>query len=424
MGNIAATVNTELPKSSRQFGTISLFLNRKGQAWSGNVSFPHRPIRYHHFENSVLKMDFSLAWRPLFIQLKHNWPHPMEWLKVTLSGKRVYYAGLGYGDLASLFDQYYVPFIFSETGILSFLDSNEYEVVKAANKIIDDNEPHFLTSSDMTPPSIKSLFDEIKKCWHKWQYFYKYDLSRLLQCQVNVLPPDSMICDYDVFPVIISTGCLYNCGFCKAKDGTEYALRTHAQIKTQTQTLLQRLQNEIVTFKGTFLGNQDGLCAPEETIFYAVEMVKEQLPTVKNCFLFGSVESLMSKSEKFFEILTQKGLDFYINIGIESLDKSVLELIKKPLAENMIHKAWERINHLNKVFPRVEISVNILANTRLPKSHWNILVKHLNDESSCSRGPIYLSPYNEKLGRDFFQIAKNIKKETSRPVRIYNFVPL
>jgi len=100
-------------------GLVRIFLDRKGQKECGIFSFPARPRRYHQLELLGLVIHFSTAWRPIFIRGSRQWPNVLEWIKVTLSGTRFYYVSLGYGDLASLFSQYYVPCPFDGQEVLS-----------------------------------------------------------------------------------------------------------------------------------------------------------------------------------------------------------------------------------------------------------------------------------------------------------------
>ncbi len=404
---------------------INFGLNRAGQPECGSYSFPVRPLLYHQLDIPGLTIHFSPGWRPLFIQgTTSSWPHPMEWVRIGLSGSLAYYSALGYGDLASLFQQFYVPVpldngkevkdLLSPKGL-----SATYEVLRLFQSL-----PKYLegskNSSSVSCPDFNYLGRQVS--W--WQKFYLQRLLRILKCKVNVLPPDSMMCDYHIFPVILSTGCPYNCGFCKVKDGTGFALRSLREIEGQVNELACTLWDEIPFFKGVFLGNQDALLAPGELIFEVLELVIKSVPLAKNVFLFGSVDGLLLKGMDFFQELNRAGLNFFVNIGIESLDINVLQALKKPLTKEQVERAWEKINFLNSSFDRLEFSINILASSRFPESHWHTLLERLTKENASPRGPIFLSPYNESIGRAFFQRAKHVKQNTKRPVGIYNFVAL
>ncbi len=398
---------------------VKILFDRKGQISTGNFSYPARPIRYHRLETKELIMDLSISWRPIFLQLNRNWPNPLEWLKITLSGQPVYYSSLGYGDLASLFEQFYVPCLLNDLETGGFFSHPEKKAACRAASLMN-NLGTTLINSGLK----KSLAKKIIRHQSYWQKFYKYELTRLLQCRINVLPPDTMICDYDVYPIITATGCLYNCGFCKAKDGTEFLLRTPSQIKHQAESLAGLLGQETDTYKGLFIGNQDGLNSPIELIGYACEIGSKLIPQLKNCFIFGSIESLLAKPDSFFADLEATGLNTYINIGIESVDKSVLNFIKKPVGLHAVRQALEKISRINHTFPRIEISCNILANSEFPSSHWQSLTEYLKNDPDTAKGPIYLSPFQQSINRKFFQLAKSIKRQTHRPIRIYNLIPL
>ena len=371
-------------------------------------------------ELSGLVVHFSTAWRPIFIQGGGQWSNPLEWIKVTMSGTRLYYASLGYGDLASLFSQYYVP---------CPLDGQE--VLSAFNPLLQTGVRKALKALDKLPELLKKAGEEgnahlkdISKATSRWKRFYLFELPRILKCKINVLPPDSMICDYNLIPVIVSTGCLKNCGFCTVKDGTEFKVRSRGRIKTQVEEITSALERELESYRGAFIGNLDALYAPDDLLFYAIDILRQKAPWIKNFFMFGSVHSLLEKDLSFFKNMNAIGTNFFINIGIESLDIDTLALIKKPVSLQKVEGAWEKIGLLNSTFPCLDISLNILANPAFPASHWEQLLLKLEDEGSSPRGTIYLSPLYAPVGRWFFELAKSIQIRSKRPVRLYNLVGL
>ncbi len=401
-------------------GPVRIFLDRKGQDECGIFSFPARPRIYHQLELLGLVIHFSTAWRPIFIQGSRQWPNPLEWIKITLSGTRFYYASLGYGDLASLFSQYYVP-----------CPVDGQEVLSSFNPLLQTGVRKTLQALDKLPELLKKSEEEgnahlkdISKAIGRWKRFYLFELPRILKCKVNVLPPDSMICDYNLIPVIVSTGCLKNCGFCTVKDGTEFKVRSRARIKTQVEEITSALERELESYRGAFIGNLDALYAPDDLLFYAIDILRQRVPWIKNFFLFGSVHSLLEKDLSFFKNLNALGVNFFINIGIESLDSDTLALIKKPVSLRKVEGAWEKIGLLNTAFPCLDISLNILANPAFPASHWERLLLKLEKDSRSPRGTVYLSPLDAPVGRWFFDLVKSIQIRSKRHVRLYNLVGL
>ena len=393
--------------------------NRQGQKECGNFSFPARPARYHHVETEDLTIHFSLAWRPIFLQAKKCWPNPAEWLKISLSGRPLYYSSLGYGDLASLFHQFYVPI---ELGPQRDVSANNVNERVAAKMALSKMEA--LAGANAGAEEKDPLWGKVIGGLRFWNRFFIVKFPSLLRAKVNVLPPDCMLCDYDVFPVILATGCLYNCGFCRFKDGTDHSPRTKMEIESQTDRLLHTLRDEKTMFKGVFLGNQDALGVSDGLIFYAIALVREKMPWIKNVFLFASADSLLKKDMSFFSHLEESGLNYFINVGIESVDETTVALLKKPVSKDRVMAAWHFINLINQRFPQVEISLNILVNQGLPHSHWTELFELLQEETPFPKGTIYLVPFDEPIGRYFFNKAKAVRMATKRPVRIYNLIGL
>lgn len=401
-------------------GKVRILLDRNGQKDCGVFSFTTRPVRYHHLELFDLVIHFSTAWRPIFIQRSRQWPNALEWIKITLSGTKFYYASLGYGDLATLFGQYYVPCPMDGREVLSSFDPLSQIGVRKTLKTLDEL-PELLKKAE---GGGGGQLEDICEAIASWKVFYLFELPRILKCKVNILPPDSMICDYNVLPVIVSTGCLNNCGFCTVKDGTEFEVRPMGNIKAQVDEITSALERELESFRGAFIGNLDALFAPDDLLFYAIDILRQKAPWIKNFFLFGSVHSLLEKDLSFFENLNALGANFFINIGMESLDNKTLALIKKPVSLRKVESAWEKIELINMTFPFLEVSMNILASPAFPASHWQRLILKLEKESHSSRGTIYLSPLDAPVGRWFFDLVKSIQIRSKRPVRLYNLVGL
>ncbi len=399
---------------------VRILLDRKGQKECGIFSFPARPTRYHQVELPSLVIHFSTAWRPIFIQGSRQWPNSLEWIKITLSGTRLYYASLGYGDLASLFSQYYVPCPLDGREVLSSFNPHLQVGVGKTLKALDELPEVLKMAAEEGNGHLKEICEAIVR----WKRFYFFELPRILKCKINVLPPDSMICDYNVLPVIVSTGCLNNCGFCTVKDGTEFKIRSRSEIRTQVDEITSALERELKSYRGAFIGNLDALCAPDDLLFYGVDILRQRVPWIKNFFMFGSVHSLVEKDLSFFKKLNSLEANFFINIGMESLDSKTLALIKKPISPQKVEGAWKKIELLNSLFPYLDVSLNILASPAFPASHWERLILKLENEGRSSRGAIYLSPLDAPVGRWFFKLAKSIQIRSKRPVRLYNLVGL
>nr|CBX29241.1 hypothetical protein N47_J02220 [uncultured Desulfobacterium sp.] len=63
------------------------------------------------------------------------------------------------------------------------------------------------------------------------------DIHSIIGSSISVLPPDTRHSDYDVIPVIIADGCIYNCNFCSVKSGEKINIRDEANISRQLNHL-------------------------------------------------------------------------------------------------------------------------------------------------------------------------------------------
>ena len=381
----------------------------------GLFSFPVRYGIYHQVEIYDLVLHFSPSWRLTHIQSKNQaWPHPLEWIKIGLGGTKIYYSAIAYGDIAALFQQHYIPICETYPQIAPYENPFKLKIVKDV-----------IRKTDNLPYIFKNYgFNEIANGLFNWRNFYINGIFKLLKSKVSILPPDTMICDYQVLPVVISTGCLHNCGFCTVKDGTEFKKRKIKDIIEELEGLKDIFAKDLSQIKGVFLGNLDSLHCEDELIFKVIYESKRVFPKIKNFFLFGSVTSFLKKKESFFKELENLSSNFFINIGIESLDEDTIRLLKKPETQKDIINTWHRISYLNKKFLSSEITVNILISEKFKNAHLDKLINTLSRESSFPKGTIYLSSLNEPYKRVHFEMAKKIKMATSRDVRLYPLVTI
>ena len=394
---------------------IKITKNLKGTKECRLFSFPVRFGTYHKIETAELELHLSPSWRLTHIQSKSPlWPHPLEWIKIGLGGTKTYYSTIAYGDIAALFQQHYIPICEKYPQIAPYKNPFEAKVIKDV-----------LTQVNNLPIFFKEMgLPEIGDALLHWKVFYISGLFKILKSRVSILPPDAMICDYQVFPVVISTGCLHNCGFCTVKDGTEFNMRPIKEILWQIKELKNAIKKELSQIKGIFIGNLDALSCDDNLIFKTIEECKKHFPSVKNFFLFGSVTSFLKKDEAFFKELDDFLLNFFINIGIESLDEQTIKLLKKPEKTKDIINAWHKANYLNRQLLYTEITTNFIISENLRKAHLDKLIHILALEQTFPKGTIYLSSLNEPYKRSHFEMAKKIKKATARDVRLYPLVTL
>ena len=76
---------------------------------------------------------------------------------------------------------------------------------------------------------------------------------RILKAQVTVLQPDCRHVDYDVIPVMISEGCLYNCSFCEVKSGMDLSFRSRDEITEQLIALREFFKADLLNYNSIYL---------------------------------------------------------------------------------------------------------------------------------------------------------------------------
>ncbi len=113
-----------------------------------------------------------------------------------------------------------------------------------------------------------------------------------------------------------------------------------------------------------------------------------------NCFLFGSVTSLLAAPESLFNSLQNLGVFIYINIGLESPDQQTLDILGKPISSSMVTDAFRRIQDINRSYSNIEITVNLLMDDDLPEGHYKETEKLLRETQTFqqNKGSVYFSP--------------------------------
>ena len=139
-------------------------------------------------------------------------------------------------------------------------------------------------------------------------------------------------------------------------------------------------------------------------------------------FLFGSVDSLLNAGNCLIEALNQLPLYTYINIGFESADEATLTQINKPLEIQKIESAFQMMLDVNRNYPNVEITANILLGDELRPEHYQSLIDlvHYGLDRFYSKGAIYLSPLmTSRNHRILLQKFSEIKKQSRLPTYLY-----
>jgi radical SAM superfamily enzyme YgiQ (UPF0313 family) len=267
------------------------------------------------------------------------------------------------------------------------------------------------------PKRLKDLFIRVTEKDQEALRQRSDQLHHLIGGQVTVLPPDTRHVDYEVIPIIVADGCLYNCGFCQVKTGQDFTPRTSKDILEQIKNLKQFYGQDLHNYNAIFLGQHDALSAGRELLELAARNAYELFEFERsylrgtNLFLFGSVDSMIHSEERLFESLSALPFSTYINIGLESNDSSTLEVLKKPVSVEKVREAFNRILDINRRYEKIEVTANFVFGRDLPPGHLPSLLELTRHQlnSSYNKGAVYLSPLMEEGMRD-----KESKRELLR----------
>jgi hypothetical protein len=395
---------------SYSFDDLIITLDKEGSQEFYKVSFPFRYGRFSEIKTSDFIFQFNLEGEIKFIQgIGQTWPHPAEWLKRTKGNDWIYYSSGDYKDIHDYFGEYYFPCLpypsnsiigdnpFSENALHFALESWQWLQTKIKIRF-----------PGVYPKSLKDFLTSVIENDQKTLRLKSDHLHHLIGGPVTVLPPDTRHVDYEVIPIIVADGCLYNCGFCRVKTGEDFTPRTSKDIIGQIKNLRQFYGKDLHNYNAIFLGQHDALSAGRELLEVAARNAYELFEFDRsylrgtNLFLFGSVDSMIHSEERLFESLNVLPFSTYINVGLESNDSSTLEVLKKPVSVEKVREAFNRILNVNRRYERIEVTANFVFGKDLPPGHLPSVLEltRYKLNSSCDKGAVYLSPLMEEGMRD------------------------
>ena len=404
---------------SYPFDNFIITPDKKGSREFYKVSFPFRYGCFSEIKTPTHIFQFNLLGEIKFIQgIGQTWPHPAEWLKRTAGNDWIYYSAGDYQDIYDYFGEYYFPYFSYPSN--SIMDGNPFSdhVVNSAMKswpLLQAKIKKLIPK--VKPKRLKNLLIRVTEKDQEALMRRSNQLHHLIGGQVTVLPPDTRHVDYEVIPIIVADGCLYNCGFCRVKTGQDFAPRTSKDIIEQIKNLKQFYGKDLHNYNAIFLGQHDALSAGRELLNLAArnayEIFEFERSYLKGAslFLFGSVDSMVHVEEKLFESLNALPFSTYINIGLESNDSSTLEVLKKPVSVEKVREAFHRILEINRRYEKIEVTANFVFGRDLPSGHLPSLLELTRHKlnSPYDKGAVYLSPLMEEGMRD-----KESKRELLR----------
>ena len=420
-------------KTSR-LHNMRVTLNREGSQKYTKSSYPVRYGRYSEIEFDNFRFQFNLNG-----EVKHisgtgpEWPHPAEWLKRTLGNDWIYYStGSYYSGVVDLFGEYYLPCPAYPTNTLFKEDPFGQPGVTSALQRLEELGSRIQTISQITDDGeqqdIKNFLAAVARN-RKDHLRQRADrLHRILKAKVSVLPPDCRHVDYDVIPVMITEGCLYNCSFCEVKSGMDLVCRTRDEIREQLYALQELLGPDLYNYNSIYLGQHDALGADSDAIFYAAEQAYEIFSIGKSymleprLFLFGSPDSFLEKEKNFWINLNRLPFYTYVNIGLESFDNETLKFLKKPVQAAETRKAFTHMLAINKNFQNIEITANFILGEGLPADHIPSLVKHAGQvlKQAVGKGCIYISPLKgSRKGKEMLDTFRGLKQKSRLETLLY-----
>ncbi len=414
---------------------FTLTLEKEGHREFAKVSYPIRYGRFAEIKTLEYLFQFNLNGELKYLQgLRRNWPDPTEWLKRTVGNDWIYYSAGDYKGVYNLFGEYYFPCLSYPSNSLFTENPFEEKAVKSAWRAWDDLREKI--KQRITQASSKGSRDFLTRVVENDRIRLQtkaQKLHRLIGGRVTVLPPDSRHVDYDIIPIILADGCLYNCGFCRVKSGQTFALRTRQNVLEQIWNLKKFYGFDLPNYNALFLGHHDALRVDREVIELAAteayELFEFERSHMKEprLFLFGSVDSLLGSEEVLFESLNQLPYHIYINVGLESADPETLALLRKPLSVARVNEAFDRITEINRSYERIEITANFVLAGDLPESHFSSLLDLAGNRTDLhySKGGIYLSPLVKEESnsgerkRDLIRKFNELKTQIHTPTFIY-----
>jgi hypothetical protein len=395
---------------SYQIDNLIITLNKEGSREFSKVSFPIRYGFFSKIKTPEYLFQFNLNGEIKFIQgLTQTWPHPAEWLKRTIGNDWVYYSAGDYKGIYDYFGEYYFPYLsYPSNSIMNGDPLNDDSVILAKTSLRALQAKIDILISGRKPKSLKDFLTRVVRNDKEALGRRADELHRLIGGQVTVLPPDTRHVDYEVIPIIVADGCLYNCGFCRVKTGQDFTPRHPKNIIGQIKNLKRFYGKDLHNYNAIFLGQHDALSAGRELLelaaqkAYKIFELEHSYLKGSSLFLFGSVDSMIHSEEKLFESLNNLPFSTYINIGLESNDPATLETLKKPVPVEKVRDAFTRILDINRGYEKIEVTSNFVFGKDLPPGHLPSLLELTRDRLNLSRnkGAVYLSPLMEEGMRD------------------------
>jgi hypothetical protein len=415
-----------------QLDSFTITLDKEGSREYAKVSYPIRYGRFSEIRSPEYLLHYNLNGEIKCIQGRTQpWPDPSEWLKRTVANDWVYYSAGGYSGVYDFFGEYYMPYLSYQSNGIDGVNPFENASVQSG-----------LSSWQGLPAIMKGLIGKPvrRNMRHFLQLIAGNDahvldrksrrLHAIIGGRIPVLPPDTRHVDYEIIPLIVADGCLYNCGFCRVKTGRYFRLRSRQDILRQIRALKGFYGKDLGNYGSVFLGQHDALNAGRDLIEFAAGRAYDifgfQGSYLKGCrlFLFGSVDSLLRAPDTLFDSLNGLPYYTYINIGLESVDQATMEALEKPTPIGNVIEAFSKMLEVNRQYERIEVTANFLFGDELPSGHIPSLIELAGSRlgHSYNKGALYLSPLMDgrrKARGDLIRQFNRVKIQMRMPIFMY-----
>ena len=420
---------------SYHFDDLNIILDKEGSQEFFKASYPIRYGRFSEIKTPDHIFQFNLNGEIKFIQgRRQSWPHPAEWLKHTVADDWVYYSADGYRSVYDFLGEYYLPCLsYPSNSIISDNPFNDKAVISALTswKKLRVNIKELI--SNPLPQKLEDFLTLVVKNDAGVLRLKSHTLHNCIKGRITVLPPDTRHVDYEVIPIIVADGCLFNCGFCRVKSGENFKPRTKHNIMGQITALKKFYNKDLCNYNALFLGQHDALCVGQDLLEFsarnAYEIFKFDRSNIQGAwlFIFGSVDSLLQSDDSLFHSLNNLPYFTYINIGLESADPATLAILKKPISVKTVIEAFRKMVDINRRYERIEVTANFVLGGDLPHSHLVSLCSLTRNRLPhfYNKGAIYLSPLingktkKRETKREILKKFNEVKNMSRLPTLIY-----
>jgi hypothetical protein len=391
------------------------------------------PVSYGIFTKIKWKgYEFDFSLRGHLKRISGNgtvWPNPLERMKRTDGNDFLYYGMEGYESTFDLLNAYYFPHNEVYRSPLSDDTPIQDSHVRKALSAFD----HFLVEAEKLLASgingeVGSLLKRVTALDRDALAREGAKLHRAMGGPFPILPPDTINVDYEVIPLRVMDGCPHDCGFCRFKADTPYRTLDKEDILDQLRSLKLLYGEDLINYNSLVLGENNALAAGGDLLEFAAVMAFEMLsfnrsfyPGEPNLFLFGSAALFLKTPEADFRRLNALPYNLYLNLGLESPDEETLTFIGKKSAGVVVREAFQKALHINRVYPRINVTSNFILGKSLPSRHVEGLKALLGGVSPWQdKGTVYLSPLiGSSDRRQILKEFREIKRISSLPVYLY-----